>query len=94
MTQDYLVGELSVRLEQLQGVAADDAAQEVARLRHDIEAGAAALLGQAVANALAVADALCWESLASGDGATFCRQSEIAADLHLFAVCACLLTDG
>jgi hypothetical protein len=94
MTQQYLIGELSVRLEQLQAVAADGAAREVARLRHQVETGPATGLAPAADHALTLADGLCWESLSRGDVAAFTRQARISADLRLFGVCARLLADG
>lgn len=93
MTQQYLIGELSVRLEWLLSVATDRAGPEIARLRHQVETGAIGL-APATARALVLADCLCWESLARGDEAAFTRQAEISADLGLFGVCARLLPDG
>jgi hypothetical protein len=94
VTQQYLIGELSVRLEELQATTPRDAARDVTCLRHQVEAGLPAGLGWAVLRALALADALCWESLSRGDAPTFARQAKVAADLHQFGVCARLLRDG
>jgi hypothetical protein len=93
MTQQYLIGELSVRLGQLQAASVHDAAQDVARLRHQIEMGPLTSLGSAALRALALADGFCWESLSRGDMAAFARQAEISADLRQFGVCARLLPD-
>lgn len=90
MTQQYLIGELSVRLERLQGTA-EQAAGDVARLRGEVESGPPAWLRTATLRALALADHLCWQSLAHGDAAAFARQAEISADLRQFGVCAGLL---
>jgi len=94
MTQLYLIGELSVRLGQLQAATAHDAARDVARLRHQVEMGPLIGLGPAALRALALADGLCWESLSRGDMAAFIRQAEISADLHQFGACARLLPEG
>ena len=94
MTQQYLIGELSVRLGQLQAASAHDAAQDVARLRHQVEMGPLIGLGPAALRALALADGLCWESLSRGDMAAFARQAEISADLRQFGACARLLPEG
>jgi len=94
MTRQYLVGELSVRLGQLQEVAASCAARDVARLRHRVETGPMFELAPAAKQALALADGLCWDSLARGDVDAFTRQAAISADLRLFGVCARLLADG
>jgi hypothetical protein len=93
MTRDYLVGELSVRLEQLQAAAALSDGQDVARLRQQVETGPQAGLAPAVTRALALADGLCWESLSRGDIPAFTRQARISADLHMFGICARLLPD-
>ena len=94
MTQQYLIGELSVRLEQLQAVAADGAERDVARLRHQVENGPASGLACAAETALVLADGLCWESISRGDVVAFSRQATVSADLRLFSVCARLLADG
>ncbi len=94
MTQQYLIGELSVRLERLQAVAASGAAHDVACLRHDVENAAPIALAPAAARAIALADRLCWQSLACGDVCAFSRQAEVSADLRLFGVCARLLADS
>ena len=93
MTQQYLIGELSVRLEQLQAATAHDAAQHVARLRHQVETGPLTALGPATLRALALADVLCWESLSRGDMAAFARLAKVAAHLRQFGVCARLLPE-
>ncbi len=94
MTQDYLIGELSVRLGQLQADAVHDAAAELAALRWQIEAGPPQGLSAATLQALALGDRLCWQSLCRGDMAAFSRQAEISADLRLFGVCSRLLSDS
>ena len=91
MTQDYLIGELSVRLEQLQAATAWGASREVARLRYQVETSALEALPSAALRALALADDLCWRSLSSGDTAAFARQAEVSADLRLFGICSRLL---
>jgi hypothetical protein len=94
MTQQYLIGELSVRLEHLQAVAASDAAPDVACLRHEVETGPVTALARSAATAIALADTFCWRSLASGDVLAFTRQAEVSADLRLFGVCAHLISDS
>jgi hypothetical protein len=93
MTRQYLIGELSVRLEQLESVAADGEARDVARLRQEVENGGTRGLGPAAVQAIELADALCWRSLERGDVAAFCTQAGISADLRLFGVCGRLLPD-
>ena len=93
VTQQYLIGELSVRLEQLQSTTTPSAAREVTRLRYQVEAGPPAGLTWAASRALALADGLCWESLSRGDTAAFARQAAVSAELRHFGVCARLLPD-
>jgi hypothetical protein len=94
MTQQYIAGELSILLAQLQAVAADEtAARNVAELRSEAETRPLAALPYVVARALALDDGMCWQSLTRGDGAAFARQACAGADLREFSVCAGLLAD-
>jgi hypothetical protein len=92
MTQDYLIGELSARLERLQSASASTAA-DLARLRRRVETQPASELRAETAQALALADRSCWNSLSRGDTAAFDRQAVISADLREFAICARLLDE-
>ena len=94
MTQEYLIGEVSVRLEQLQSAADRSAAPDVARLRHQVETRPLTSLAPAVVRALVLADGLCWDSLSRGNVGAFDRQARISADLRLFGLCARLLADS
>jgi hypothetical protein len=91
MTHEYLIGELSARLERLQQAAEQPAAGDVARLRNQVETGSLAVLPSATEHALALADGLCWDSLSRGDTGAFARQAGISAELLLFGICARLL---
>lgn len=92
MTQQYLSGELSVLLDRLHATSRPHA-REVERLRQQAETLPVRALGWVTLSALHVTETLCWESLAHGDVAAFCRQAEISAQMHEFGVCAGLLTD-
>jgi hypothetical protein len=94
VTRQYLIGELSVRLEQLQATAPPAAARDVADLRCQVETRPVTWLPAELARALALADQACWDSLHRGDAAAFARQSAVGADLRLFGACARLLDDG
>lgn len=95
MTQQYLAGELSVLLGQLQAATANDAsARAVGRLRHEAETKPIAALTAVTLRALALIDSLCWESLSSADPSAFVRQAEISAALHEFGLCAGWLDEG
>jgi hypothetical protein len=85
MTRQYLIGELSVRLEQLQATTGQ-AAPEVARLRAEVETGPLTGLASATARAMALADDLCWDSLSRGDAAAFADQAKVSAELCQFDI--------
>ena len=92
MIQDYLVGELSIRLERLQA-AAGLPVDDVARLRRQVETHPVSWLATETVSALALGDRLCWDSLSRGDVTGFARQASICSDLRLFGVCARLIRD-
>ena len=94
MTQQYIAGELSLRLGQLQAVATDqERAREVGRLRYEVETVPLAKLGSVVVRALGLADRLCWDSLQCGDALAFGRQAAICAELWEFGICARLFEE-
>ncbi len=94
MTQQYIVGELSLLLARLQAVAADQTAVcAAARLRDQAEHRPVSALGSVVTCALRLADDLCRASLDRGDAGCFACQAAVGADLCEFAVCAGLLDD-
>ena len=94
MIQDYLVGEMSLCLQQLEAATAGrEAVADVVRLRHQVETSPPSRLGVAAARALAVADGLCWDSLTRGDTAAFARQAQVSAELRQFGICARLIAD-
>ena len=94
MTQQYLAGEMSSLLGELQSVATTPASvRDLARLRHEAETRPLAVLPGVAVQALVVTDELCWDSLHRADTATFVRQAALGAELHEFGVCAGLLED-
>lgn len=94
MTQQYLVGELSLILGELQAVATNEAAvREVARLRQEAETTPPAALAPVVKRAVDLTNRVCWDTLKSGDVATFVREVAICAELRKLGVCAGLLED-
>lgn len=95
MTQQYLVGELSVLLEQLQTVATDPLlADLLSRLRQEEEAGPVTALDEVAVRALQLGRNACWERLSKGDIAACCRGASICAELRQFGVCAHLLAEA
>jgi hypothetical protein len=95
MTQQYLGGELSLLLARLQDATRDQPyARDIAYLRREAEAGPIAALRAVVVRALALTDALCWDSLQRGETAGFTSQATISAEIYDFGDCAGLLDDG
>ncbi len=95
MTQQYLAGELSLLLAQLQAVATDTAGvRDLARLRQEAETMPLLALPSVAVRALELADSVCWDSLTRGDTTAFVRQASICAELWQFGVCAGLLEEG
>jgi hypothetical protein len=92
MIWEYLAGELSVRLEQLQA-ATDEPDDGLAQLRRQVEEGPETGLETELACALAMADRLCWDSVSRGDIEAFARQAPICENLRLLGVCAGLMDD-
>jgi hypothetical protein len=95
MTQQYLVGEMSVLLARLQTLAGDnDIARGIARLRREAEERGVHALAGVEARALELADRMCWLSLHHGDLEAFTQQAATGAQLREFGVCAGLLPAG
>lgn len=93
MTSQYLVGELSVRLERLQAVTSADRAAQLAGLRRRVESWPLTWLTEGLSRALEIADDVCWDSLSQGDAELFARQAQVSADLQQFGICARLLAE-
>jgi hypothetical protein len=92
MTQQYLVGELSLILGELQSVATNAAAAcDVARLRREAETQPIAVLASVAEPALTLTDEWCWESLRRDDPTAFVRQVALFVELWEFANCAGLV---
>jgi hypothetical protein len=91
MTQQYIVGELSELISLLEPVWGEWLAGTVYALRRQVECSPVADLAPLAAEAMTVADMVCWVSLEEGDTVGFGRQSAAAVRLHEFAVSANLL---
>lgn len=92
MTQQYLVGELSVLLARFRAAAVDPTyAGGAAGLRQEAETLPVAALSSVASRALALIDAACWQSLTLGDATAFDDQAAIGAQLQEFGSCASLL---
>jgi hypothetical protein len=94
MTQQYLAGELSLMLAQIQaGVASPALAGALGRLRQEAETLPVVALPGVVARTLPLIDVVCWDSVSRGDTTAFRRQAEASAELYEFALSARLLTE-
>ena len=94
MTRQYLIGEFSAQLARLQAATPPAAVGDVADLRCQVETRPVSWLQAELAQALALADRACWDSLEHGDVTAFARLSAAGSDLRLFGVCARLLDDS
>ncbi len=92
MTQQYLVGELSLILGELEAVATNEAiVREIARMRQEVETTPPAALGPMMTRAVELTNRVCWDTLRLGDVATFVREVAICSELRELGVCAGLL---
>lgn len=95
MTQDYIAGELSLLLGELQCLSGDEqAVRQAVALRHQAEMWPVHALGPVAARAVDFGESLCWESLEDGDVSAFRRRAEALAGLYEFAVCSHLLPEA
>ncbi len=95
MTEQYIIGELSVRLVQLEAAApTEESALEFARLRVRAETAPFESLPNMALEALYLIRGLCRDSLARGDLQALTSQATMAAELREFAVSARLLAEG
>ncbi|MDA8208062.1 MAG: hypothetical protein M0Z92_03620 [Actinomycetota bacterium] len=94
MTQQYLVGELSLLLGELEvEVCQRDFAQKVAGLRRKLEHSPPGRLSEMAWQALELADDVCWDSLQRADASALICQAATCARLREFAVCAALIDE-
>lgn len=94
MTQQYVVGELSSILGELQTVAIHGpAVGEIGRLRHEVEATPPWALAPLVVRAVALTNRVCGAALARGEAAAFVRQVAICAELRALGVCGGFLEE-
>ena len=92
MTQQYLAGELSVLLAQLEAaVPSVTSADDVALLRDQAEILPTGGLARVAERALELADDLSWDCLIREDREWFNRLAVVGAELREFGVCAGML---
>jgi hypothetical protein len=94
MTQQHLLGELSLILGELQAVSTSEAAaREIALLRREVETGAFGALPSVMARALELTQGWWRDAWLRGDPAASGREAAICAELWEFAVCAGLVQE-
>lgn len=93
MTQQYLAGELSVRLALLRDAAPTVVWPEIDVLRHQAETEPLSALTSVVDQAIALANALCWDCVTRGDLAGFDHEASVAAEIFEFSVCSGLSSE-
>jgi hypothetical protein len=87
MTQQYLVGQFSVLLEDLHPPPGTWLIA-VAKLRREVESSPPSILPRLAHEAIDLTDMICWAALEQGDAAGFCECAKGAAALREFADCA------
>jgi hypothetical protein len=90
MTQQYIVGQLSSLLSELES-ARGEWPTAVRDLRRDVESSPLTRLPELARKALNLIDMICWADLEDGDMRGFSRHAQTALALHDFADSARLL---
>jgi hypothetical protein len=90
MTQQYIVGQLSSLLSELESVRGEWRG-DVRELRRDVESSPLTRLPELARRALNLIDMICWADLEDGDARGFNRHARTALALHEFADSARLL---
>ena len=91
MTQQYIVGELSSLLAELESTRDGFLRDAVGSLRREVESSSLSILPQPAQEALDLTDLICRSSLEQRDADAFCRSLAAATALGDFAVAAGLL---
>jgi hypothetical protein len=93
VTQQYLIGQFSALLEELQPSPGDGLAAAVHDLRQAVECSPLQMLPKLAREAMGLTDTICWAALERGDATGFCRCAKAAAALGQFANAAGLLPE-
>ncbi len=91
MTQQYIVGEFSSLLAELQPVPSASLGKALHDLRRDVELGPLPVLPRLAREAMTLTEMICWVALEQGDLCGFSRYADVAAALREFTVSANLL---
>ena len=84
MTQQYLIGQFSVLLEDLQPPPGERLAAAVHNLRREVESSPPAMLPSLAREAMNLTDAICLTALQRGDVHGFCRYAAGACAIWEF----------
>jgi hypothetical protein len=92
VTQQYIVGQFSVLLEDLQPLPGEWL-PAVRRLRSEVESSPVQMLPKLAREAMGLTDMICWAALERGDGTDFSRCAKAAVALGEFSAAARLLPE-
>jgi hypothetical protein len=84
MTQQYIIGQFSALLEELQPPPGERLADAVHDLRRRVESSPLPMLPQLARQAMNLTDTICWAALERGDQNGFCRYATTAVALAEF----------
>ena len=93
MTQQYLIGQFSLLLEDMQPSPGDRFARAVDDLRGEVERSPVQMLPKLAREAMVLSDMICWGDLDRGDAIGFCRYAKAAVALGEFTDAAGLLPE-
>jgi hypothetical protein len=91
VTQQYMIGELSSLLGELQPPEGEGLAGAVHALRREVECSGIGMLPTLAHEALRLTDMICWAALERGDSSVFIRCAHVASALAEFGDSAGLL---
>ena len=91
MTQQYIIGQFSALLGDLQPPPGECLGETVNDLRREVESCPFARLPKLAREAMWLTDVICWTALERGDSTGFCRYARVAVALSEFTDCAGLV---
>ncbi len=93
MTQQYIIGQFSALLGDLQPPPGDGLAAIVHDLRREVESSPLPMLPKLANEAMSLTDVICWAALERGNADGFCCYAKAAATLWEFTDSAGLLPE-
>jgi hypothetical protein len=93
MTQQYLIGQFSLLLEDMAPSPGGRLAAAVRDLRVEVERSPLPMLPKLAREAMVLSDVICWGALERGDAIGFCRYAKAAVCLGEFTAAAGLLPE-